>query len=92
MTTPASQEHVVAKFGLLAVGLVLLLVALVFDPVGTSPDSGVIDLGPSATRWLLGGLGGGALVAAAWAHFSRKTESGPEEQRLDPNAPRGPRR
>jgi len=69
MTTPASQQEMVAKFGLFALGLVLLLVALVFDPVGTSPDSGVIDLGPSGTRWLLGGLGGSALVAVAWGHF-----------------------
>ncbi len=52
-----------SAWGLLAVGGLLVVIALFGDLVGPDPDSGLLDLGPTATSWLLG-LFGAAMALA----------------------------
>ena len=73
MSAPTKQQELVAAWGLLGVGLLLLFIALFLDPIGSSPDSGVLDLGPRGTRWLLGVLGGAMLLGGAWGQFKQKS-------------------
>ncbi|MEO8671161.1 MAG: hypothetical protein ABI411_07580 [Tahibacter sp.] len=63
MSTPATRSRVVDGIGLLGIGGLLLVLAAMIDPIGSSPDTGVLDLGSGGTRWLLGVCG--ALFAAA---------------------------
>jgi hypothetical protein len=73
MTTPTQQQETIAMWGLYGMGLLLLFIAIFLDPIGSSPDSGVVDLGPTGTRWLLGGIGGAFLMGGVWAHFKNKS-------------------
>jgi hypothetical protein len=73
MTAPAKQQESIARWGLLGIGLLLLFLAIFGDPIGSSPDSGVVDLGPTGTRWLLGGLGGVLVLGGAWVQFKPKS-------------------
>ena len=63
--------------GLFGIGLLFLVIAIFLDPIGTSPDSGAVDLGQSATKWLLGGFGAVFLLGGAWINFYNKS-SGPK--------------
>ena len=66
----------VAILGLIGMGGVLLVIAIFYDPIGASPDSGVIELGPVGTRWLLGVLGSTFWIGGAWVMFkTRKSNS-----------------
>ena len=62
-------------WGLFGVGGLLLFIAAFVDPVGSSPDTGVIALGPQGTRWFLGGLGA-LLLAAGCATALRRGRTG----------------
>lgn len=66
------QQAAVAKWGVLGIGGLLLIIAIFTDPVGSSPDSGILALGPTGTRWLLGCLGGAMLVGGAWTYVREK--------------------
>jgi hypothetical protein len=77
MTSPARRQEAIARWGLFGVGLLLLVIAVFLDPIGSSPDSGVVDLGPTGTRWLLGGLGGAFWVGGAWVQFKNKSSGRP---------------
>jgi hypothetical protein len=57
MKSQPRQQQTITLWGSFGIGALLLVIAIYFDPVGTSPDSGVIDLGRSGTKWLIGGLG-----------------------------------
>jgi predicted phage tail protein len=57
MNTPSNRSKPVEIIGLLGIGALLLAVAAFVDPVGSSPDTGVLDLGSSGTKWLLGAFG-----------------------------------
>ena len=59
-------------WSLFGIGVLFLVVAIPLDPIGSSPDSGIIDLGQTGTRWLLGGLGGVLLLGGAWVLFKNK--------------------
>ncbi|MEO6688147.1 MAG: hypothetical protein ABIN56_03465 [Dokdonella sp.] len=69
MTTPTSKHESITLWGLLGIGVLLLVVAIFLDPFGPSPDSGLVDLSPTGTRWILGGCGAGFLFGAAWTFF-----------------------
>ena len=60
-------------WGLFGIGLLLIFIAILADPFGPSPDSGIIDLGVSGTRWLLGILGGAFVLGGTWTYFRRKS-------------------
>jgi hypothetical protein len=47
-------------------GCLLLASAVFLDPLGSAPDSGVMDLGQTGTRWLLGALGGAIVASGIW--------------------------
>lgn len=53
--------------GLLGIGILLLTIAVFFDPIGSSPDTGVLDLGVSGTKWLLGVFGASFIAAGIGA-------------------------
>lgn len=73
MTTPESKESVVGKLGVFAVGGLLLFIAIfITDPIGPSPDTGIIDLGPVGVRWLLGCLGGAMWAGGIWVIIRKK--------------------
>jgi hypothetical protein len=72
MKPAAKEQETVAMWGLYAIAFLLLAIATFLDPIGTSPDSGVFDLGVTGTKWLLGGLGWGFLVGGLWSSFKRK--------------------
>jgi small multidrug resistance pump len=46
MEDPTKRQEAVAKWGLLGIGGLLLIIAMFTDPVGSSPDSGILALGP----------------------------------------------
>lgn len=71
MNAPQEKTHRIAQRGLLAIGTLLLGIALFADPIGPSPDSGVLDLGSTGTRYLLGVLGG-VFLAGDIAGFFRR--------------------
>lgn len=72
MTAPTNQQEAIATWSLIAIGLMLLVIAIFLDPVGSSPDSGIVDLGSVGTRWLLGGLGGVFVLGGAWGFFKKR--------------------
>lgn len=57
MNAPAGQSKYVAVIGLFGIGALLLCVAVFVDPIGSSPDTGILDLGTRGTKWLLGAFG-----------------------------------
>ena len=59
--------------GLFVIGLLLIVIAIFTDPIGSSPDSGIVDLGVTGTRWLLGFLGGAFVFGGVWTYFKRKS-------------------
>jgi predicted phage tail protein len=77
MTTPKNQQETIAMWGLFGIGLLLIVIAIFTNPVGPSPDSGIVDLGVSGTRWLLGSLGGAFVLGGIWTFFRSKS-SGPK--------------
>ena len=75
MKNPSPQEpreERVASWSLFGIGSLLLVIAILFDPIGPSPDSGIIDLGTSRTKWLLGIFGSFFLLAAIWSFLRKK--------------------
>ncbi|MFO1436219.1 MAG: hypothetical protein U1F34_07705 [Gammaproteobacteria bacterium] len=72
MNAPNKHQDSAATLGLIGIGSLLLIIAIFTDPIGPSPDSGIIDLGQNGTRWLLGVLGGILLLAGAWTVSKRK--------------------
>jgi len=57
MTEGRPDQERYARWGLFFVAGLLLVIAIFFDPVGPSPESGLLEPGPLGTRLLLGGLG-----------------------------------
>ena len=53
--------------GLFGIGILLLTIAVFCDPIGSSPDTGVLDLGSSGTKWLLGAFGTSFIAAGMGA-------------------------
>ena len=68
-----NQKETIAIWALIGIGLMLLFIAINIDPIGRSPDSGIIDLGVSGTRWLLGVFG--AVFAFGGARTAYKGKS-----------------
>lgn len=60
---PSSNTKHLEMALLFCMGLLLLGLALFFDPIGSDPDSGLIELTKAQAQWLLGGFG--ALFIAA---------------------------
>jgi hypothetical protein len=77
VNAPTKQQQTIAKWGLIEIALLLLVIAVFLDPIGSSPDSGVVDLDPTGTKWFLGGLGALWLLGGAWVNFKNKS-SGPK--------------
>jgi hypothetical protein len=75
MTSAARRQETIARWGLSGIGGLLLVIAVFLDPTGASPDSGLVDLGPAGTRWLLGGLGGALLLGSAWGQLKSRGAS-----------------
>ena len=73
MTTPNNQPETNAMWGLLGIGLLLIGIAIFTDPIGPSPDTGIVDLGVSGTRWLLGFLGCALVLGGVWTYFKGKS-------------------
>ena len=75
MNTPAKRSKHVEIIGLFGIGTLLLTIAVFVDPIGSSPDTGVLDLGVSGTKWLLGAFGfffiAGGIVALLRARNSK---------------------
>lgn len=57
MNTPAKRSKYVEVIGLAGIGVLLLAIAAFVDPIGSSPDTGVLDLGVNGTKRLLGVFG-----------------------------------
>lgn len=63
-----------ASWSAIGIAALLLIIAFPFDPIGgSSPDSGLIDFGPTGTKWLLGSLGAIFLVAGIWSLIKIKS-------------------
>jgi len=72
MTNPNRRQDAVATSGLIAIGLLLVVIASFFDPVGESPDTGVFDLGTVGSKWLLGLLGIAFLLSGMWSFLKNR--------------------
>lgn len=59
---PASTAP--ARWVAVGLGVFFLGIAITVDPIGSSPDSGLLDLGHNGTRGLIGLFGGVLLVGA----------------------------
>jgi hypothetical protein len=51
------RSKYVEAIGLFGIGALLLAITALVDPIGGSPDTGVLDLGSGGTKWLLGTFG-----------------------------------
>lgn len=76
MTDPSAQQKAATRWGALGVGALLITIAVFTDPMGASPDTGVIDLGSMGTRWLLGILGGAMVLGGIWLSVREKLLGG----------------
>jgi hypothetical protein len=61
-----TKQEFIAMAALVGLGFLLLFIATFVDPIGASPDTGVIDLGPTGTKWLLGTMGAVLLGYGIW--------------------------
>ena len=73
MNTPTKRSKQVEVAGLLGIGILLLVIAAFVDPIGSSPDTGVLDLGSSGTKWLLGAFGAFFVAAGTRAFFKARS-------------------
>jgi hypothetical protein len=73
MAIPNNQQETNALLGLFGIGILLIVIAIFTDPIGPSPDSGMVDLGVSGTRWLLGFIGGTFVLGGALTYFRGKS-------------------
>lgn len=64
-----------AAWGLLGIGSLLLIIGLFFDPIGSSPDTGLIDASPQTLKMILGGIGALMFIAGVVALFSGSDKS-----------------
>jgi hypothetical protein len=60
----ASPRH--QAWGVMGIGVLLILVVQFSNPLGDSPDSGLVDLGPTGTKRLLEGFGLCFVLAGLW--------------------------
>ena len=67
---PNESLGICCVFGL--AGL-LLFIAIFMDPIGSSPDTGMIDLGSSGSKWLLGGMGAAFALGGVWSLMRNKS-------------------
>ena len=72
MTSRNSQQQSTAMWSSLGVGVVFLSLAIFFDPIGSTPETGVIDLGTTGTKVLLGAFGVFFIAGAAWVFIKNK--------------------
>ena len=68
---PTSDRHAkrAEMIGLVSVGLLMLGLALFFDPIGDDPETGVIELSKTQAKWLLGTFGASFIFGAIVVHF-----------------------
>jgi hypothetical protein len=69
MRPAADPKPARVDWGVVAVGGVLMLVAALDNPIGADPDTGIVDLGPVGTRWLLGGGGLGLVLTGLYRRW-----------------------
>lgn len=74
MNSRSKQTTRTEVAGLIAVGLLLLAIVALVDPVGSSADTGVLDLGSNGTQWALG-VFGVFFVAAGFVTIFRTRRS-----------------
>ena len=67
MKDATERQETIAIWMLFGIGALLLAIAFYFDPIGTSPDSGVLDLGSVGTKRLLGCAGGFCILGGVWS-------------------------
>lgn len=72
--SPSDQSRQPEMIGLFCVGLLLLGLAWFSDPIGSDPDSGILELSRTQAKWLLG-LFGGVFVAAGIVLFVKSRRS-----------------
>lgn len=72
MNTSTKTQKKIEVLGLIGIGFMLLTIALFFDPIGQSPESGVLDLGSMGSKWLLGTFGLIFLVGGVWSLIKAK--------------------
>ncbi len=73
MSSPPNQTETIASWCIFLIGALLLFIAIFFDPIGSSPDTGIIDLGTVNTKWLLGGIGSVCLLIGIVALFKNRS-------------------
>ncbi len=67
-----SNQEGVAAWSSIGIALLLLGIAFLLDPIGSDPNSGLFDLGPTGTKWLLGACGAFFLLSGLIGLFRRK--------------------
>jgi hypothetical protein len=72
MDVSTKNQKKIEALGLIGVGFILLAIALFFDPIGQSPDSGVLDLGSTGSKWLLGTFGVIFVAGGVWSLIKAK--------------------
>jgi hypothetical protein len=69
--SPPDQSRQAEMIGLFCVGLLLLGLAWFGDPIGSDPDSGLIELSRTQAKWLLGVFGGVFIAGGVKSRRSR---------------------
>ena len=57
MSSSSNQKEVIASWCIFLIGALLIFIAIFLDPIGSSPESGIIDLATVGTKRLLGSMG-----------------------------------
>jgi len=68
------RKKYVEMLGLFGVGILLICIALLLDPIGSSPDTGVIELRSTGAKQLLGFLGV-IFVVCGFVVFARRSRN-----------------
>jgi hypothetical protein len=75
MRAPQQNQETKANWLLIAIGLLLIVIGIFFDPIDSSPDTGIIDLGPVGSKWLVGSLGSIFVLAGLWNLFKKHSRN-----------------
>jgi hypothetical protein len=71
----SQKEATIASWGAIGVGLLLLVIGLFLDPIGSDPDTGIFDLGVTGTKLLIGAFGMLLLIVGIRDLFKSKHDS-----------------
>jgi len=73
MSSSSNQKEVIASWCIFLIGALLIFIAIFLDPIGPSPESGIIDLATVGTKRLLGSIGSVCMLIGIVAFIKNRS-------------------